>query len=743
MLLDRIQNVFDSALSECSSPHQLVLCGDVNGLFKHTGMPSFLLCNNLSQLIDFPTREKNTLDIFATTHPNLFLQALSVAPLGKSDHSGFFLQSSRNSSSIPLYRKVMTRDFREKNHGLFLSLLLSINWDTILSSDSVDNAISSFNDVVFTLFDICFPLRSVRMREDDPPWMTPFIKFLFNRIDRTFSTSRSQYICLREEFSRNVSRAKATFCQSLFADVQNSRQKWKNINRISKRSPAPHSISNDQADQLNVNFSSSFLPSDIHELDAVLSCNSVDSSSTSFCVSEFDVFSELKRIRSSKCGYDMIPGWVFKRYAHELAAPLTAIFNRCFNARYFPDAWKLANINPIKKGHSAYRPISLLPCPSKILEKLFMKKIIVPLLQPSFNVFQFGFLPTRFGGCCNAVTYARLDILRHLSFHGGYVRWLQIDIKKAFDQASHSVILSSLQKHFNNCSPVLAFVRSFLSNRWQRVLSSSGECSSWSAVTSGVPQGSVLGPFLFAIMMNDFPSLSSNSKMIAYADDIVLLHHVRSNESDNLQADLNIVLNWISDLKFSVNVEKFRAVTFSRNAFSLPPLSSNGVVIPEVQSTKFLGILFQNDLKHSHHATSVLLKASRNMYAVKLLWLNKAPGKVIWEAYLSLVFSIFSYRWPAICDMQQSSYRKFCSIEKRACRWAGISFSEATLRTRLDNICVRLIRKIAKDHDNHPLAEFFQHRQPNPSLRHTRALQIPSKGKAFYRNSFLKYHTST
>jgi len=706
-------------------------------------MTPFLLSNKLSQLIDFPTRKNNTLDIFATTHPHLFLKAVNISPLGRSDHSGFFLQSATGFSSCPLSRKVTTRDFRKKNHDLFLSLLLSINWNAVLSFDSIDLAISAFNDIVFTFFDCCFPVRSVRMREDDPPWMTPFMKFLFDRMDRAFSNNHAKYVDLRDEFFRSVSRAKATFSQSMFADVQSSKEKWKNINRITKRNPTQPSISDDLADELNLTFSSSFLPSDIHEFDSATHGNHVGSPSTSFSVSEYDVFRELKLIRSSSCGHDMIPGWVFKRYAHELAFPLAIIFNRCFKVCYFPNVWKVANIKPLKKGRSTYRPISLLPCPSKVLEKLFMKKIVIPLLRPSFNVFQFGFLPTKHGGCCNAVTYARLDILRHLNFHGGYVRWLQIDIRKAFDQASHSVILSSLLKHFDSRSPIVAFVHSFLSNRWQRVLSSSGICSSWSEVTSGVPQGSVLGPFLFALMMNDFPSLSHNSKMIAYADDVLLLHHVHPNSSDNLQADLSTVLNWISDLKFSVNVDKFRSVTFSRHAFSPPPLLFDGFVIPEVQSTKFLGIVFQSDLKHSEQSTAVHLKASRNMYAVKLLWLHKAPPKIIWEAYLSLVFSSFSYCWPATCDIPQSSFRKLCSLEKRACRWANLSFSEATLRSRLDNICIRLTRKIVNNKDSHPLSEFFEHRQPNPSLRHTRALQIPPKTKAFYRNSFLKYHTFT
>ena len=150
-LLENVQTVFDSAISNCSSPYQLVLCGDVNGLIKH--MTPFLLCNKLSQLTDCPTRKNNTLDIFATTHPHLFLQAVNISPLGISDNSGFFLHSATGFSSCALSRKVKTRDFRKKNHDLFLSLLLSINWDAVLSFDSIDQAISAFNDVVFTLSD--------------------------------------------------------------------------------------------------------------------------------------------------------------------------------------------------------------------------------------------------------------------------------------------------------------------------------------------------------------------------------------------------------------------------------------------------------------------------------------------------------------------------------------------------------------------------------------------------------------
>ena len=120
---------------------------------------------------------------------------------------------------------------------------------------------------------------------------------------------------------------------------------------------------------------------------------------------------------------------------------------------------------------------------------------------------------------------------------------------------------------------------------------------------------------------------------------------------------------------------------------------------------------------------------------------HKVPSKIIWNAYLSIVFSSFSYCWPAFCDVPQFSYRRLVSIEKRACKWAGKSFSEVALRSRLDSISIRLIRKIAENHHNHPLAEFFDVRHQTRSLRRTRTLQIPQKTKALFRKSFIKYHT--
>lgn len=124
VILDHLQSNFDALLRSVGSHYQLVLCGDVNGLANQ--ISSFLLCNNMTQLINFSTRGDNIIDIFATTNPASYTQPIRLSSLGRSDHAGFFLQTVVTSSA-PSSKKVATRDFRKKNHDLFLFILHQVD----------------------------------------------------------------------------------------------------------------------------------------------------------------------------------------------------------------------------------------------------------------------------------------------------------------------------------------------------------------------------------------------------------------------------------------------------------------------------------------------------------------------------------------------------------------------------------------------------------------------------------------
>ena len=431
------------------------------------------------------------------------------------------------------------------------------------------------------------------MRSDDKPWMTADLKSLFDKVDRAYFNNYPLYLSLRDEFCRKSLAAKTAFTRSLFSKAVSSKQAWHLIKKLGKTNNNKPDISDSLADSLSVQFSRSFNNVVVQQPASNLQ---ISSSSVPLCsFSEFDVFIQLKKVRASSRG--LINGRILKLFAHELALPLSIIFNKCISLNYFPDAWKLADIVPIPKGKSDFRPISMLPAISKVFEKLCIRFILLPSLKAPLNPFQFGFTPTGCDGCSNAVTYIRLSTLQHLALSNGYTRMLSLDLSKAFDGANHSILISSLSSHFKLDSNVLCFINSFLFNRWQRVVSSSGYSSSWVKVTSGVPQGSVLGPLLFALMIDAFPTLSSNSKMLAYADDLVLLHHVDASNPDVLQPDADILLQWASDLLLSFNLDKCKSVTFSRTQLLPSPISLSNITIPEVQTLSFLGVRFQSDIK--------------------------------------------------------------------------------------------------------------------------------------------------
>lgn len=222
----------------------------------------------MTQLITFNTRCHNIIDFFATTRPSSYCQPIRLTSPGRSDHAGFFIPTTSGSSRVPSPKKVPSRDFPQKNHTIFHRFLLQVNWNDLLVCDSVDSSISALNDIEGFLFDLCFPSKVVRLRSTEPLWLTPltpFLKLLFNRMDYAFFHRRSQYVAARVEYLRQVSIAKARFSRSLFDGANSPRSRWKAINKLSNRVRAKSDISDQLADDLNRNFASSFVPSDINE----------------------------------------------------------------------------------------------------------------------------------------------------------------------------------------------------------------------------------------------------------------------------------------------------------------------------------------------------------------------------------------------------------------------------------------------------------------------------------------------
>ena len=187
-------------------------------------------------------------------------------------------------------------------------------------------------------------------------------------------------------------------------------------------------------------------------------------------------------------------------------------------------------------SQAQFRPISRLPLVSKILEKIAVRHWFLPFIN-NIDASQFAYLPRCGSGTTSALTIMYNSILRYLDSKSGAIRLLALDFSKAFDRLPfQSIIQSSI--FLKLPKQAIAWLMSYVNNRCQCV-SVNDKYSSWRVLPSGVPQGSILGPLLFSITLASLEPLFNNSRMIKYADDITLLHFVRSAADDLLQRELD------------------------------------------------------------------------------------------------------------------------------------------------------------------------------------------------------------
>ena len=235
----------------------------------------------------------------------------------------------------------------------------------------------------------------------------------------------------------------------------------------------------------------------------------VDPNLASVVLTENDVETHLKALNPSKApGPDQIPTSILKIHAPDLVPSITKMFNCSLNQGRVPTKWKQANIIPIhKKGSrfqaSNYRPISLLPTISKVLERCIYDKIIAHILPELANQ-QHGFLRNRSTTAQLLTIFSRINIILD---KGKQADIIYFDLSKAFDSVSHKLLIHTIKGFGINGTP-LAWITEYLTSRGQRVIID-GTHSAWLSVTSGIRQGSILGPLLFLLYINDLPDTLS------------------------------------------------------------------------------------------------------------------------------------------------------------------------------------------------------------------------------------------
>ena len=359
------------------------------------------------------------------------------------------------------------------------------------------------------------------------------------------------------------------------------------------------------------------------------------------------IITDLKNKKSS--GHDGINSMLLRELKSSVCDPLAIIFNKSLETGELPSSLKLAKIVPIYKSKDKeefknYRPVSLLPCISKILEKIIHKRLYnFLLLQNIFYESQYGFRPKH--STINAVTELSNHVINSID-NKQCTLAVFLDLSKAFDTIDHMTLLAKLA-HYGIRGVALEWFRSYLTNRKQYV-QIKDEKSATETITYGVPQGSVLGPLLFIIYTNDLPKSLIKTKTILFADDTTIFKSSNNIETlySAMNEDLRILEDWFKANKLSLNASKTNYILFrnkkSEFNYTRCKLMINGKEIGLVSKTKFLGIIIDQHLEWKYHIDMCKKKISSGNYVLKSLK-NSLTTSILTTIYYSMIHPYISY----------------------------------------------------------------------------------------------------
>ena len=361
--------------------------------------------------------------------------------------------------------------------------------------------------------------------------------------------------------------------------------------------------------------------------------------------------------------------------------------------------------------------------------------MILPHINGSLDRSQFAYRPGPGGGVVPALTLLHHRILNFLDSKSGAVRLLTVDFAKAFDKITHTTIVSACRQ-FQLPASTVQWIEDFLSDRSQRVRYN-GTTSRWAKCTSGVPQGSVLGPILFCLATDSIRPLFSNTSVVRFADDITLLHCVRDKNEDKLQVEWNHLVSWTKDINLPLNPSKCKVMNIvTRRNLTLDPIfQGTEGTLQEVKTMRLLGVTFSHDLKFNSHVMNILKKASSRMFVLCNLKRAKCPAPILWQTYTALIQSVLLFAYPSFSNIPDYLKKILLRIENRARRIIGTP-KQPSLFSVADSVCLKLFQRI-RDETDHPLREMFEVR--NRKSRHQSGLIAPRTKTERFKKSFIKY----
>ena len=544
-------------------------CGDINQLDPEE------LCSmtGWKALVNFPTRGDSILDNVFTNRSDLFGKCTPYNMTTKTDHMAVILPPGTKLK--PIRRKVQIRDCRKHRKEDFYKALAGETWHAVLNANDVDQAVSNLETVIRTHMNKCMPLRTVRISSRDPEWITPLLKSLL----RTKSRISPNNLERNNEINKRISEIIRQNRKKLFQASIGTNEWWRNIDNVSQRRKRSVNSNLDKQFLRSLNEYFAELCQDLEYTKPILSiADDIEVPE----ITEIQVWNSLKNLKKTAAGPDQIPFWIWKEHAEIFCPIIHNIWNRSLSSYTWPELWKRANISPlpkvdIPKEKTEFRGINITPVIARAFEKIVYNIYARHIIEKSLSHTQFAY---RNGGSCTDALlsmqhfmYTYLDDPNCVA-----VRLFTMDFSKAFDSINHKLLSDKLK-----CLPLNPYIvnwyLSFLENRQQRVVYTDfiGE---WKNVNRGIMQGSVSGPYLFNIFINDLElEINRIPALFKYADDSNIVIPVWKNMASRTDL-VEKFLCWTQENKMKTDIKLYNKRILDKEQ----PLNN---ILPEKKSVGY------------------------------------------------------------------------------------------------------------------------------------------------------------
>ena len=618
----------------------------------------------------------------------------------------FVLFKNKTKSQANIKKAKFARNYKSLNKDLLEYDLRNTKWDEILKVNigDVDFSFESFLKKFNEILDKHAPYKKLSLQEvklSYKPWITTGILSSIknkNRIHRKVIRAKdpvrktnleNEYRLYKTQLNKTLKASKSMHYQKFFEiNKPNQRKTWEGIREIinikQTKGQIINALSNGDdiisennkiAEKFNNHFCkisetiANEIPKGKNKFSDYLK-NQIEQSFFISPTSSDEIESQIKHIKNHKAsGPNSIPTTIFKKFGKNISVPLTELINLSFNQGQFPAVLKIASVTPtFKKGDKLdvnnYRPIPLISNISKVTEKLIHKRLNSFLEHNNiFYSFRFGFRDN------HSTTHALIkmtDQIKEACNRGLYACGIYLDLKKAFDTVNHKILLSKLN-HYGIRSIANDWFKSFLANRTQYT-NINGSNSNPEKVMYGVPQGSVLGPLLFIIFINDLNVSIKSSKVHHFADDTNLLLINKSLKQIKKLVNHDLV-QWLRSNKISLSTSKTEILLFRPKGKTITKhlnFRISGERIKTSTIVKHLGVLLHEHLNWQPHIDSLVTKLSK---AVSLL--SKIRYYVPRYLLRTIYFSIFNSHMIYTCQIwgqNKCKIKKISELQDKAIR---------------------------------------------------------------------------